>query len=161
MFSIEKRRDAAQKLGNYKIGFDIFGLALFLVIMLPNFIWSAVPAVNDVLRDESITPIIDTIASIFQVIMILALCIIINVKRQKPMDKPLLIGIIAMILLYAIGWIIYYAGITNPIVILDLCIAPCLAFIMFSISRKNIVALICAVVFMICHVLYGIINFIT
>ncbi len=35
------------KTGNYKIGFDIWGLTLFLAIMLPNFIWFAVPAVND------------------------------------------------------------------------------------------------------------------
>lgn len=145
---------------NYKIGFDIWGFVLFLVIMLPNFIWFAVPAVNDVLRHESITPFIDTIASVFQVIMVLVLCIIINIKHQKPMNKALFISIIALILLYVIGWCMYYAEVINPIVILDLCIAPCLAFILFSISRKNIVALISANIFMLCHILYGIINFI-
>ncbi len=34
----------------YKIGFDIRGLIIFIVIMIPNFIWFAVPAPNDILR---------------------------------------------------------------------------------------------------------------
>ena len=29
--------------GKYKLGFDIWGLLLFLGIMVPNFIWFAVP----------------------------------------------------------------------------------------------------------------------
>ena len=49
----------------YKIGFDILGLLLFLIIMIPNFIWFAVPTSNDILRNESITPIIDMLALIF------------------------------------------------------------------------------------------------
>ncbi len=40
----------------YKIGFEAGGLVLFAVIMLPNFLWFAVPTPNDVLRRESITP---------------------------------------------------------------------------------------------------------
>ena len=56
-------------------------------MMLPNFIWFAVPAVNDVLREKSVTPFVDMIASVFQVVMIVALCIIINKYRQKPMKK--------------------------------------------------------------------------
>ena len=48
----------------YKIGFDIWGLIIFIVIMIPNFIWFAVPAANDILRGESITKTVDVIASI-------------------------------------------------------------------------------------------------
>lgn len=54
----------------YKFGFDIWGMIVFLIIMLPNFIWFAVPAPNDILRTESITVIIDAIGSICQVLMI-------------------------------------------------------------------------------------------
>lgn len=43
------------KTGNYKIGFDIWGLTLFLAIMLPNFIWFAVPAVNNECAREQIS----------------------------------------------------------------------------------------------------------
>lgn len=42
---------------NFKLGFDIGGLLLFGVIMIPNFIWFIVPAPNDILRTESVTNI--------------------------------------------------------------------------------------------------------
>ena len=140
------------KIKNYKICFDVFGLLLFCIIMIPNFIWFAVPASNDILRNESITPVIDIIASIFQVITIIALCIIKNKQCQKLMKKTWLKLIIISIIIYFIVWILYYIGIVNAAIILDLCIAPCVAFILLSISRKNIVALVASIIFMICHV---------
>ena len=42
-------------LKKYKMGFDIWALVLFVVIMIPNIIWFAIPAPNDILRTESIT----------------------------------------------------------------------------------------------------------
>ena len=144
----------------YKICFDILGLLLFLIIMIPNFIWFAVPTSNDILRNESITPVIDLLASIFQVIMVIALCIIKNKHCQKPMKKIWFKLIIVSIIIYFAGWILYYIGIVNALVIIDLCIAPCVAFMLLSIARKNIFAFILSIMFMICHALYGIINFI-
>ena len=144
----------------YKLAFDILGLLLFLIIMIPNFIWFLFPTSNDILRNESITPIIDMLALIFQVILVIALCTIINKQGQKPMKKTWFKWIISAIIIYFVGWILYYIGIVNAVIILDLCIAPCVAFILLSIARKNIIALISSIIFMICHVLYGIINFI-
>lgn len=144
----------------YKLAFDILGLLLFLMIMIPNFIWFAVPTSNDILRNESITPVIDMFASIFQVIMVIALCIIKNKHCQKPMKKIWFKLIIVSIIIYFAGWILYYIGIVNALVIIDLCIAPCVAFMLLSIARKNIFAFILSIMFMICHALYGIINFI-
>jgi len=46
-------------LNKYKISFDIWALLLFLIIMIPNFIWLAIPAPNDILRTDSITKTID------------------------------------------------------------------------------------------------------
>lgn len=46
--------------------------------MIPNCIWFFVPAPNDVLRTESATKIPDMIASISQVVMLIALCVLIN-----------------------------------------------------------------------------------
>ena len=43
--------------------------------MVPNFIWFVVPAPNDVLRGESITGTMDTVASIAQAIMVATLCL--------------------------------------------------------------------------------------
>ncbi len=56
-----------------KVRFNVYGLLLFLIIMIPNIIWFIVPAKNDILRTESITPLIDNIASVFQILMILFL----------------------------------------------------------------------------------------
>lgn len=148
------------KPGNYRIGFDLWGLLLFLAVMLPNFIWFAVPAVNDVLRSESVTPVLDRIASVFQAVMVLSLCIIVNRDCQKPAKRALFTGTGISVLIYYAGWCCYYAGQTNPAVILVLCIAPCLAFILFSLERKNAAALGAAGIFTLCHVLYGVINFI-
>lgn len=69
-------------------------------------------------------------------------------------------GIVALILSYYVGWGLYYGGVVHPVVILDLCVAPCLAFVFFSTARRNLVALVPASVFMVCHVLYGVMNFV-
>lgn len=148
------------ELKNYKFCFDIWGLVLFLIIMLPNFIWFAVPAPNDILRADSITPTVDAIGSLCQIFFIIALCIIQRKSTSKIQVNSLIIMVIASVLLYFIGWIFYYVGITNPLIILLLTIPPCIAFILFAIDRKNIIALMPAIVFTICHITYAIINFI-
>ena len=79
-------------LKKYKLGFDIWSLVLFLIIMIPTFIWSVVPTPNAILRVTSITKILDMIASICQVLMIIALCILINQERKKLSITPFILG---------------------------------------------------------------------
>lgn len=43
---------------------------MFLGIMLPNIIWFAVPAPDDILRGESVTEIVDIIANNVVVLML-------------------------------------------------------------------------------------------
>ncbi len=147
-------------LKKYRFGFDIFGLILFLLVMIPNFIWFAVLAPNDVLRTESITPIIDVIGSVAQVVFIAAICILIRKDVDKIRLSKLIILSLAMVITYFVGWILYYSGIVNPIVIALLTIPPCMAFIIYTIDRKNIVATIPAIIFTVCHVIYGVVNYI-
>ena len=147
-------------LKKYKLGFDISGLVIFLIIMLPNFIWFAVPAPNDILRQESITPIVDIIGSVCQIIFVASLCIVINKERDSIGISPLLISSAFCIGLYFLGWVLYYNGIVNPMVIICLTLPPCIAFIFFALDRKNIIAFIPAVCFTICHLIYGTVNFI-
>lgn len=144
----------------YKIGFQIWSLILFLVIMLPNFYWLFVPAPNDILREESVTMTLDTIASISQVLMIIILCIFVNKDSKKIAISPFIIAAIISCVLYFMEWIFYYQGMVNTLVILGLCIFPCLAFLFFAIDRKNMIAVILILIFSICHLIYGIINFI-
>ena len=147
-------------LSKYRFGFDVWGLILFLLVMLPNFIWFAVPAPNDVLRSESVTPIIDAIASVCQVLTIACLCFVINKKRSNLRFSPMVIAAVVCVVIYYIGWALYYAGIVNAWVILLLTVPPCLAFILFAADRKNFLAVLFATGFAVCHLIFAIVNFI-
>lgn len=144
----------------YRIGFQIGGLILFLLIMLPNFYWFAVPAPHDILRAESVTPTLDRIASVAQVLMVIALCTLAGRDRKRSGRSPLILAVVICCLLYYAGWVCYYQGMTNAAVVLDLCLAPCLAFLFFSLDRKNFIAVIPLVVFAVCHTMHGIMNLI-
>ena len=148
------------KLKNYKLGFDPWGLALFLIVMLPNFLWFAFPAPHDVLRGESVTPQIDAIAQAFQIAMAATLCVVVNITRDRPIKRGYLAAAAACAALYFTGWAVYYAGIVNPAVILTLCLAPCGAFLLFALGRKNIAALASAGGFAVCHLVFAVVNFI-
>lgn len=147
-------------LKKYKFGFDIWGLLLFLIIMIPNFIWFAIPAPNDVLRADSVTEMLDIIASICQVFMVISLCIFVNRNSSKFCITPLICFVIICCLLYFVSWIGYYTGMVNEIIILGLTLPPCLAFLFFAIDRKNGIAMIPISIFTICHLIYGVVNFI-
>lgn len=144
----------------YKFGFDAWGLMLFLVIMIPNFIWFAAPAPNDILRADSVTGVFDTIASVCQVVMVAVLCVLINRKRKKLRFTPPIIAVMICCLLYFASWVFYYNGVVNTAVILGLTLPPCLAFLFFALDRKNYIAVLPAVCFMVCHFIYGIVNFV-
>lgn len=148
------------RLKKYKLSFDIWGLLLFLIIMIPNFIWFSVPAPNDVLRANSVTKVVDTIASICQVLMVIALCIFVNRSSCKFRITPLMIVVIICVLLYFASWIGYYLGIVNAVIILGLTVPPCLAFMFFAIDRRNMIAVVPISIFLFCHLIYGIVNFI-
>lgn len=147
-------------LNKYKFGFNWYSLILFAITMLPTFFWMAVPAQNDILRTTSITPITDMVASVSQVTMIFALCVLINKSVDKLSITPLIIGAIICCLLYYSGWILYYSGIVNALIILLLTVPPCMSFVLFAFDRKNYIALIFALIFLVCHLIYGVVNFI-
>lgn len=147
-------------LKSYRLGFDLWGLGLFLVIMLPNFIWFAFPAPNDILRAESATPLLDAVGQVFQAALAAALCGVANTARSGPVRRGWTAGAGLCALLYFAGWIAYYAGIVNPAVILILCLAPCGAFLLFARAKDNAPALLAAGGFTVCHFISTIINFI-
>ena len=147
-------------LKKYRFGCDVWALVLFFIIMIPNFIWFAVPAPNDILRGESITKTVDEIASICQVLMVMSLCIFIRQDRKKISITRFIMTTVICCLLYFLCWILYYFGVTNAVFILGLTIFPCLAFLFFAIDRKNMIAVIPASIFMVCHLIYGMVNYI-
>lgn len=144
----------------YCKSFEIWGLLLFLIVMIPNLIWFAIPAPNDILRAESVTETVDTVASVCQILMIAVLCFRVNREYRKKHITPFIIIVIGCCLVYYFSWIVYYNSIVNAIVILGLTIPPCFAFLFFAIDRKNVIALIPISIFTICHLIYGVVNFI-
>lgn len=147
-------------LRKYKMGFDIWAVVLFIAIMIPNIIWFSIPTPNDILRTESITKIPDTIASISQVVMLVALCVFINTEWEKRNVTRFIMAVIINCVLYYICWIFCYIGVSSAVVILGMTLFPCLAFLFFAIDRKNNFAIIPISVFTICHLIYGIVNYI-
>lgn len=147
-------------LKNCQIGFDPWGLALFSAVMLPNFLWFVLPAPSDVLRSESVTPLVDAAAQVSQIVMVAALCAVVNRLREQPMGRRYLAGTATCVVLYFTGWAAYYAGIVSAAVLLILCLAPCGAFLFFSLGRKNAIALASAGVFTLCHLISTVFNFI-
>ena len=147
-------------LKQYRFGFDPWGLLLFRLVMLPNFIWFAVPAPDDILRVDSATPVVDAIGSVFQVLTVACLCFVIHKSSSKLRFSPLIIAIIICVAIYYIGWALYYTANVSPIVILLLTVPPCLAFLLFAIDRKNLPAVIFATVFAVCHLVFGVVNFV-
>ena len=141
----------------YRFGFDAGAAALVAAVMLPNFYWFGVPAPNDVLRGASVTPAIDAMGSVFQAQMIGLLCVLKNTAAGKR--TKLLWGVAVCYGIYCAAWIAYYRGIVTPAVILALCLAPCLAFGFYAADRKNGPAQISLAGFAICHMIYGMVNF--
>lgn len=137
----------------FRFCFSWHGLALFFLVMLPNFFWFAVPAANDVMRAESGTPELDAAASIFQVLLVAALVFLAyDGAGPFPRKKALLWSTGAALAGYYAAWGCYYLGFAGLPVILALAFLPCLAFGLFAFDRKNWVALAAAVVFALCHV---------
>lgn len=139
-----------------RLEFDAWALLLFTAVMLPNVFWFAFPAPNDILRQASKTPALDAAASVFQVLMVAALL----VRREKrPLGRGLRCIIGLSLLAYGIGWAAYYCGVVSAPVVLDLCVAPCAAFLAFSCGRRSWIAFACGVLFAGCYLAFGILNF--
>lgn len=143
---------------SYKFGFNWEGLCLFLVIMLPNFIWFAVPAPNDFLRQESITPVIDMIGSIFQVLSIAVLVCIKNINSIKIKPSSYFL-IYFPVIAYYVCWHFYFLGIVSSITLFLMCVLPCISLMLFAIFKKNILAFVPLLGFTVCHFLFFIMNF--
>lgn len=147
-------------LKNYRLGFEFWGLILFLIIIIPNFIYFAFLPLYDIFQTNSITETIDKAAFVSQIFMIISLCFLKNIKSKKVAFTPLIIIAVCFCLLYFTSFLVYYAGIINGFVILGLTIPPCLAFLFFALDRKNYIALIFILFFTICHLIYAVVNFI-
>ena len=74
-------------LKNYRLCFEFWGLILFLIIMIPNFIYFVFPPLHDIFQTNSITETIDKAAFVSQIFMIISLCFLKNIKSKKIPSK--------------------------------------------------------------------------
>lgn len=141
------------------MGFDCCGLALFAAIMLPNLLWMFFPAPSDVLREPSVTPVVDSIGSFCQMLMVFCLCFI-KCTDAKPLRfSPTLWCVIGCVLIDWAAWVIYYLGFAHAGILLCMTLVPCAAFLLYLLDRRNRLGLIPAVLFTICHLVFTIANF--
>lgn len=145
-------------LRKYRMGFDVFALLLFLLIMLPTWLWMAFPAPDDVLRAPSRTPALDGIGMVCQIVFVFLLCTFLHEGRRGLAMGPMLLGCLCCIGLYFAGWVMYYAGITAWPVILLMTLPPCLAFGFWALHQRCHIALIPIGGFMVCHLIGAVVN---
>lgn len=145
-------------LKRYRLGFDLWGLVLFLATMIPTFVWLAVAAPDDVLCAKSVTPAVDAIGFVLQVLFVAMVCFV--VRKDTVRETSFMLSAIVCVALYFVGWVLYYIGMTGARVILLLSLPPCLAFVFYAIGRRNLLAIVPAVGFTVCHMIYAFVNFI-
>lgn len=147
-------------LKKYKFGIDTWAIWIIAVIMLPNIIWALSDLPNDILKRETLTPVLDNIMTISQVMMILALCFIRNKETQnRPIKSSLPAISVAICMLYYSAWIFYFCGSADDFILTALCVVPCVALILYCIFRKNAPALLFTALFSVFHILRTVLNF--
>ena len=129
-------------------------------MMLPNFLWFAFSAPNDLLRISSVTPITDAIGSFLQISLIASLSCLAR-KDSKPLRFSAgIIATLICVIAYFVGWVLYYNAIAYAWVILMLTLPPCFAFLFYAIDRKNWIATTLGIGFTVCHLIFALVNFI-
>lgn len=146
--------------GPFRMGFDKWAAVLFALVMLPNILWAAMPMPNDVLRMPSQTPVLDGVASFAQVVMIAALCMVINTGAAPVRIGLLNAAAIACCAGYYAMWGAYACGVRAPWMLVGMCAVPAAAFVCYAADRRNPFALGAAVVFAVCHTAFGLFQFV-
>lgn len=147
-------------LKKYKFGIDTWAIWIIAVIMLPNIIWALSDLPDDILKRETLTPSLDNVMTISQVIMILALCFIRNKETKNlSMMNSLPAISIAMCMFYYSSWIFYFCGSADSFILMSLCVAPCIALILYCLFRKNAPALLFTALFSVFHIMRTVLNF--
>lgn len=147
-------------LKKYKFGIDAWAIWFIAAIMLPNIIWALSNLPNDILKNETLTPVLDNIMTIAQVLMIVSLCLIRNKETQnRPIKSSFPAISAAFCMFYYSSWIFYFCGSADSIILVSLCVTPCVALILYCLFRKNAPALLFTALFSVFHIMRTVLNF--
>ena len=135
---------------DYKWGFDLLGVLLFALVMLPNIVYWCIPDFTG-LDGNQIAAII---GYPFEALGVAAMIFLVR-KEQKKFAFLSLGGLLTwlFLLLYYIAWIFYFCDFYNVAVVLFLTAAPCAALLGFQAERKNYIAMVPTGVFALVHLI--------
>ena len=140
----------------YRFGFDPWGLMIFALILLPNILWALLAGEGDLLARPTATPGLDMAVSVCQALTVAGmLCL-----RRCDGPPGKLLPPLLLTGAYLLLWALYGLGAAHPAVLLGLAVCPCAAIVLRLVGRRNIPALIPAVLFTAGHALSTLIHFV-
>lgn len=135
----------------YRFVFSVWGMAAFLLVMVPNILWAIFPPQTDPLAGNSSgVPFLNVLMSASQWIMVAMLIFLKSNKESK--SKGLMITAGGCLLTYWFFWILYYLGCAAPIIFVSLAVFPCAFFALVALWLGNLPALLPLAVFAILHI---------
>jgi len=153
-----KRENLRNFLKAYRVGFDLWAIVLFAIIMLPNIIARCIPEFQAGLNTD--TGALEISATVFQVLFVVLLVFIERKGEQRLNFRSPLVSVCGLaVLAYYIAWIFFFCFFLNAAVYLSLAIFPSAAFLVFEVERKNWFAFVPTSVFAILHLVSSCIAF--
>jgi hypothetical protein len=140
---------------NYRFGFSITGLIIYVLQLIPNIIWISFPPVNNVLaQNNSPYPILNIVERVCGISTVALLILIVNEESGRSKKANLYIGLAALFLVaYYISWVFYYKGVVSPWMLIAVMAGmPPLYFLFAGLWKKNYVVIIPCIIFGITHV---------
>ena len=139
----------------YAVAFSLTGLVLYVLQLLPNIVWIAVPPTNDVLKhNNSPHAALNLIEQLFGMVTVALLIIVVSkVGTQGRNGFWLLACAAGFLAAYYVAWILYYQGnVSGWLLVLGIAAMPPLYFFFAASWMKNYAALIPCTIFGIAHV---------
>lgn len=147
----------------YRLVFSWAGLVAFLLVVAPNILWAIWPPPNDVLAHVSAPAGVEIAMSASQWLMIALLVLIErrDMKRERRVSRAFATACGGLLLLYYLLWAAHYMGYAAPLGLLGMAVFPCAYFVLFAVWRRNMAALVPALVFAAIHIGVIATNFMT
>ena len=149
-------------MNNYNLGFSLKGFLAFMLVMIPNVIWMIVPPSNNpIAANSAMYPLFDIITGISKAMMITLLIILIPKKNRHGKGKKIYIKFaLFCLVIYYVMWILYYAGIINPWMLVGMAVFPSAYFIFVELWLNNYIAITPSAFFGIAHIAITFSNFV-